>query len=108
MSRYPAELNIQWNTLGQDPVTNETFVRRIPGQSILSLLKNGYLLKVFEKLNTKPKRQQMSKRMYLMKKMDIFKDYSYPTPFPRDKFLKLPDGSPNQAYLMLGTKGTGG
>ena len=39
--------------------------------------------------------------------MDLFKDYTHPDPFPVDMFLRLPSGSPNQAYLMLGTKGTG-
>lgn len=107
LNRYPAELNIKWTTFGKDPVTNETFDRRLTGPSILLLLMKGYSIKIFEKLNTKLKRQAMSKKMHLIKKMDIFQDYSYPKPFPRDKFLKLPDGSPNQAYLMLATKGTG-
>ena len=77
------------------------------GPDILALIKNDTKLKVFERLNTALKRKEMSKRTSLMYKMDIFKDYSYPQPFPMDKFLRLADGSPNQAYLMLGTKGTG-
>ena len=39
--------------------------------------------------------------------MDIFKEYAHPKPFPTDMFLKLPDGLPDQAYIMLGQKGTG-
>ena len=39
--------------------------------------------------------------------MDIFDDYTFPQPFPPDKFLRLPNGLPDQAYLMLGTKATG-
>ena len=77
------------------------------GPRILSLLKENYSLKVFEKLNTRLKRENMSKRMSLTYKMDIFNDYSYPHPFPTDKFLNLPQGSPDQAYIFLGTKGTG-
>ena len=77
------------------------------GPDILALLKNHTMFKVFERLNAGLKRKQMSRRVSLMYKMDIFKDYSYPQPFPKDKFLRLADGSPNQAYLMLGTKGTG-
>ena len=107
MQRYPAELNITWATLAKDPITNETFIKRMTGPDILSLVKKGYLIKVFEKLNANLKRENMSKRMLLRYKMDLFKDYSYPKPFPKDMFLRLPHGSPNQAYLMLGTKGTG-
>ena len=107
LNRYPRELNITWPTLGKDPITNQSFLRRMAGSDIIALLKNHTMFKVFERLNAGLKRKQMSRRVSLMYKMDIFKDYSYPQPFPRDKFLRLPDGSPNQAYLMLGTKGTG-
>ena len=88
-------------------MTNETFFGRMTGSSILSLLKKDYSIKVFEKLNARHKTDHMSKRMSLLYKMDIFEDYSYPKPFPKDKFLKLPHGSPDQAYLILGTRGTG-
>ena len=77
------------------------------GPDILSLLKKDYSLKIFEKLNAALRGKTFSKRTSLGLRMDIFKDYSYPQPFPDDKFLRLPHGSPNQAYLMLGTKGTG-
>ena len=76
------------------------------GPSILSLQKRGYSLKIFEKLYAGLKKENMSKRMSLMYKMDIFKDYSFPQPLPMDKFLRLPR-LPDQAYLILGTKGTG-
>ena len=107
LSRYPTELNVEWNAVGKHPVTNETFMKYMAGPNILSLVKRNCSLKVFEKLRTTLKRRYMSKRMSLMHKLDIFKEYSYPNPFPRDKFLKLPFGSPDQAYLMLSTKGTG-
>ena len=77
------------------------------GPDILSLLKKDYALQIFEKLNASLRGKSFSKRTSLSLRMDIFKDYSYPQPFPKDKFLRLPHGSPNQAYLMLGTKGTG-
>ena len=77
------------------------------GPDILTLLKKDYSVKIFEKLNAALKKKAFSKRMSLMYKMDIFEDYSYPQPFPADKFLRLPHGSPDQAYLMLGTKATG-
>ena len=49
----------------------------------------------------------MSRRTALRLKMDLLDEYSLPRPFPNDMFLRLPDGSPDQAYLMLGQKGTG-
>ena len=107
LNRYPSELNISWTTVAKDPITSENLYAHMTGADILRLLKKDYSVKVFERLQTKLKKKSMSKRMSLMNKMDIFKDYSYPQPFPVDKFLKLPNGSPNQAYLMLGTKGTG-
>ena len=107
LQRYPADLNITWTTVAKDPITNDTFLRDMAGPDILSLLKKGYSIKVFEALNSGLKRENMSKRMSLRYKMDLFKDYSHPEPFPEDMFLRLPNGSPNQAYLMLGTKGTG-
>ena len=107
MSRYPTELNITWSTIARDPITSENILNYLTGTDILSLLKKDYSLKVFERLRTTLKKEGMSKRMSIKNKMDIFEDYTYPRPFPVDKFLKLPSGSPDQAYLMLGTKGTG-
>ena len=107
LRRYPTELNITWDTVGKDPVTNERFVRPLTGDDILSLLKKNYSIKIFQRLNAGLKRQDFSKRMILKLKMDIFEYYSFPQPFPADKFLRLPNGSPDQAYLMLGTKTTG-
>ena len=107
MNRYPANLNITWRTFGKDPRTNEKFLGRKTGSDILSRLKNDYSLKVFEQLNAGLKTKHLSKKMSLIHKMDIFEDYTFPQPFPTDKFLRLPNGSPDQAYLMLGTKTTG-
>ena len=94
-------------TFGKDPCTNEKFLGRKTGSDILSRLKNDYSLKVFEKLNAGLKTKHLSKKNSLIYKMDIFEDYTFPQPFPTDKFLRLPNGSPDQAYLMLGTKTTG-
>ena len=71
------------------------------------VLEKNFTIKVFEKLHSSMKKINMSKRRFLLHKMDLFKDYSHPDPFPVDMFLRLPLGSPDQAYLMLGTKGTG-
>ena len=108
LTRYPAELNITWRTLGKDPITNKRFGQvQMSGKDILSRLKQNYSLNVFERLNSRLKTTYLSKRSSLIYKMDIFDDYSFPQPFPPDKFLRLPNGSPDQAYLMLGTKATG-
>ena len=107
LTRYPAELNITWSTIGKDPITNERFSRRMTGVDILSRLKRNCSLKVFEKLHAGLKTKYLSKRSSLIYKMDIFDDYTFPQPFPPDKFLRLPNGLPDQAYLMLGTKATG-
>ena len=107
LSRYPTELNITWSTVASDRITSDYIFDLLTGTDILSLLKKDYSLKVFERLRTRLKKECMSKKMSLRNKMDIFEDYSHPQPFPMDKFLKLPSGSPDQAYLMIGTKGTG-
>ena len=39
--------------------------------------------------------------------MDLLDEYSLPKPFPNDMFLRLPNGSPDLAFLMLGQKETG-
>ena len=77
------------------------------GSNVLSRLNQGHLIKVFETLNADLKGKHMSTNMSLRHKMDLFHDYSHPKPFPDDMFLRLPHGSPNQAYLILATKGTG-
>ena len=107
LNRYPDELNITWSTFGKDPITNERFSGRMKGKDILSRLKKDCSLKVFERLHASLKRKYLSKRSSLIHKMDIFEDYTFPQPFPPDKFLRLPNGTPDQAYLMLGTKTTG-
>ena len=107
LNRYPKKLNVTWNALAINPLTNETFHGSIPGHELLAFLDKNFTIKVFEKLHSSMKRINMSKRMFLWHKMDLFKDYLPPDPFPVDMFLRLPLGSPNQAYFMLGTKGTG-
>lgn len=107
MSRYPQDLKVMWNAVVKHAGKNESFHRGIEGHELLSFLDKNYSIKVFERLNAKLKRQNMSKRKYLRSKMDLFEDYSHPKTFPPDMFLRLPSGSPNQAYLILGTKGTG-
>ena len=96
-----------WNAVVRNAGKNESFHRGIEGHELLSFLDKNYSIKVFEKLNAKLKRKTMSKRKYLQSKMDLFEDYSHPKTFPPDMFLRLPLGLPNQAYLILGTKGTG-
>ena len=40
-------------------------------------------------------------------KMDLFNEYAHPKPFPKDMFLRLNEGSPDQAYVILGQRSTG-
>ena len=96
-----------WNAVVRNAGKNESFHRGIEGHELLSFLDKNYSIKVFEKLNAKLKRKNISKRKYLRSKVDLFEDYSHPKTFPPDMFLRLPLGLPNQAYLILGTKGTG-
>ena len=39
--------------------------------------------------------------------MDLFSEYGHPKPFPKDMFLRLPKGTPDSAYVILGQEGTG-
>ena len=49
----------------------------------------------------------MSQEEALSLKMDHLDEYDYTKPFPKDMFLRLPVGAPDQAYVILGQKGTG-
>ena len=100
-------MNVTWNAVVRNPNMTTSFHGGIEGHELISLLDKNYSIKVFERLNSKLKRQNMSRKMYILAKMDLFKEYSHPKPFPQDLFLRLPLGSPNQAYLILGTIGTG-
>ena len=107
LGRYPREWNVSWTTRYRHASTNYSgSLRKIQGHGISYLLQNGYIIKIFEKLNASLKRMKMSKKEYLINKMDLFEDYEFPKPFPPDKFLKLPR-TPNHAYLILGHRGTG-
>ena len=108
LSRYPSEMNVNWVTVTRHPSSNYTGrIRNIPGHDILHLYESNHTVKVFERLSARLKRKNMSKRRYLLEKMDLFQEYSHPKPFPRDMYLRLPDGSPDAAYVILGQKGTG-
>ena len=100
-------MNVTWSAVTRSPVTKRRALWNLPGNEILLLHKQNYTIKVFERLYASLKRTDMSQKQALRLKMDIFQDYGYPKPFPRDMFQRLPEGSPNQAYLMLGQKGTG-
>ena len=73
----------------------------------MSLLKEKYTVKVWETLRASRKRRERSQRLSLNLKMDLFDEFTYPTPFPKDIFQRLPTLSPHLEYIMLGQKGTG-
>ena len=107
LNRYPREWNVSWSTSFRHASTNYsgTF-KNVQAHEILSLLKKGFVIKIFEKLYASLKRLKMSKKEWLRHKMDLFEDYEFPKPFPPDMLLKLPR-TPNHAYLILGHQGTG-
>ena len=107
LQRYPPDLDEGWRSTVKDPLTNVTYHRTVKGSDLADLYDQNCTIKVFHILETSKKRKSMSKRKALQLKMDLFDDYSYPKPFPKDMFLRLPNGSPDQAYLVLGQKGTG-
>ena len=107
LNRYPPEWNVYWSTTYRHESQNYSgFLEKITGHKILSLLKEGYVIKIFERLKASLKRLKLSKKEYLTNKMDLFEDYQFPKPFPPDMLLKLPR-TPNHAYLILGQQGTG-
>ena len=103
-------MNVTWVTALRHTSSNYSGrVLRVPGHYILSLYEKNYTIKVFEKLSVSRKRgyMYMSTRKFHSLKMDLVQEYAHPKPFPTDMFLKLPNGSPDQAYVILGQKGTG-
>ena len=100
-------MDVTWSMCAKSPSATLRTMRRLHGYNILLLRKRNYTIKVFEKLHSGLKKKYLSKRRSLIYKMDIVEDYTFSQPFPADKFLRLPNGSPDQAYLMLGTKSTG-
>ena len=107
LSRYPAKMNVTWTSLTRNPATNEYNFERRTGHQLLHLYQQNHTIRVFERLLSGLKCEIMSPLMSSYLKMDLFDEYSYPRPFPNDKFLRIPKGSPNQSYVMLGQKGTG-
>ena len=101
-------MDVRWNTVTRHVSSNYSGTHwKIPGNQIISLYESKYTIKLFDRLSAGLKRNNMSKKRFLQEKMDLFMEYSYPKPFPTDMFLRLPKGSPDAAYLILGQKGTG-
>ena len=100
-------MNVTWNVMTTNPLTKTMTKSRLQGHEILSLHAKNYTIKVFEKLHSSLKRKHMSPYKVQKLKIDLLKEYGHPKPFPTDRFLKLPSGSPDQAYVILGQKGTG-
>ena len=107
LGRYPRGLNIPFTTVYRHPSTNYSrTMESIPGHEVLSLMKKGFVVKIFERLKVGLKRIGMSKTKYLKGKIDLFEEYQFPQPFPPDMMLKRPMGR-DQGYLILGQQGTG-
>ena len=106
-SRYPAEMNVTWESTVKNNATNAYTSERLTGHQLLLLRQQNHTIKVFDRLYSGLKRSNLPQRRALSLKMDLLNEYTHPTPFPTDMFLRLPNGSPNQAYIMLGQIGTG-
>ena len=96
-----------WSSVVKNVSTNEYTHTMRTGHQLMQFLEHNHTLKVFHRLHSSLRRTNMSRRIALRLKMDLFDEYSLPRPFPNDMFLRLPNGSPDQAYLMLGQKETG-
>ena len=111
LTRYPPTLNITWNTIFRHKSTGYKGTwKELSGYEILSLHGSNYTIKILERLKAKEKRRGMSKRKARGMKLDLLDEYAHPKPFPKDMFLRLPNGSPDrldQEYLIMGQKGTG-
>ena len=100
-------MNVTWSSVVKNKATNEYATGPLTGHELLRYRQQNYTIKVFDRLYSGLKRKNLSKQKALSFKMDLLKEYGHPTPFPTDMFLRLPNGSPNQAYIMLGQIGTG-
>ena len=107
LSRYTAKMNVPWRSVVKNSSTNEYTIGPRTGHQLLLLQQQNHTIKVLEKLNSGLKRTHMSNKEYLALKMDLLNEYAHPAPFPADMFLRLPNGSPDQAYIILGQIGTG-
>ena len=96
-----------WNSVVKNVSTNEYTLELRTGHQLMQFLEQNHTIEVFHRLKTSLRRKNMSRRMALRLKMDLLDDYSLPRPFPNDMFLRLPNGSPDQSYLILGQKETG-
>ena len=106
-SRYPAEMNVTWKSGVKNYSTNEYNLGPLTGHELLLRIQKNQTIKVFDRLYPGLKRKKLSKMNALSLKMDLLNDYTRPTPFPTDMFLRLPNRSTSQAYIMLGQIGTG-
>ena len=100
---------MSWTTVSRHQSKNYsgTFWR-VPGHYVWSLYKRNHTFKIYELLPTGIDASFMSQKKVLNLKLDLLQEYAYPSPFPKNMFLKLPRGSVNQQpYVILGTKGTG-
>ena len=101
-------MNVTWTAITRHPSKDYiASLWKVPGHYLLSLYERNYTIKVFDGLPAALKKKVLSKYKELALKMDLFKEYSYPKPFPPDMFVRLPPGMQNQAYVILGHKNTG-
>ena len=109
LTRYPEELNVSWITISRHQSTNYsgTFWR-VPGHYVWSLYKRNHTLKIYAPFKSAIDASFMSQKKVLNMKLDILQEFGYPSPIPKNMFLKLSRGLSNQqSSVILAGKGTG-
>ena len=108
LTRYPRSwIEVNWSTTARKSKNDLGTISKLSGHEIMALYRKNYTIKVFEKLHRRQINSHFSKKKWLGLKMDLYDEYDHPKPFPTDRYLRLPDTQPTQAYVMLGQKGTG-
>ena len=104
--RYQSLKSKPWDSYFQKTVKGSIHEQHLNTQSVKFAFNNGYLIKVFKKLQKDAKGWTEDKDEAMELMLDLFDDYSFPKPLPEDEFYDFHVDT-NQAYLLLSTEGTG-
>ena len=104
--RYQSLKSNPWDSYFQKTAEGPIHEKHLNTQSVKFAFNNGYLIKVFKKLQKDAKGWTENKDEAKELMLDLFDDYSFPKPMPEDEFYDFHVDT-NQAYLLLATAGTG-
>ena len=104
--RYQSLKSNPWDSYFQKTVEGPIHEKHLNTQSVKFAFDNGYLIKVFKKLQKDAKGWTEDKDEAKELMLDLFDDYSFPKPMPDDEFYNFHVDT-NQAYLLLATAETG-